>query len=712
MRSRSTQFVLGCVAVLALIAVTDAQRGGGGGLGGGGFGGGAGVGGNRGNPPDQDDATRPKQDDTPTFRSRVTLVQIDAIVTDADGNPVTGLGQKDFEVTEAGKPREITTFSAVNIPVPAEGTTGIGLESDMVTNGAEPGRTYMIALDEVDPANALRARRFLRDFIEQHFGPSDIAGVTLTGRGFAASAQDITNNKRLILEAIDKFNGSFNNFDNMLGSGSSESGAPICTAPAAGIQPVGPAAAGCNTGQKGVSTSDSRQLGSSLRKITEFLAKLPGRKVLLYVGEGLGGLDAYQARAYNGTSLTPGELDFHEAVAAATRGNVTIYPIDPRGLTSDTIAPGSAIAGDTTVLDARTDLATLADVTGGFSMTGSNNVGAAITRMVKENSEYYTLGFSSEYEKRDGKFVEVEVKVTRPGLEVRARHGYVAPLGREATVANVSADAKMPTVTSALGSAIAVNDVTLRAVATPFKGQGNATVALAIEFDISKLDLSDRNGVLTGDVEVSFLATDTKGKIHPGRRYDTTMSLKKEAADTAYRSGVRVVSQIDLPKGKYQLRIAAGGHSRAGSLVYDLEVPDFSNGLQMSGVAVTSAGAPALSTFRATDPLGSALPGPPVATRDFTRQDVVQIYVEAYDGDRRTSLPTVTAELRTRFDNVIGKLLQQKQSSALHAENGGIGLSAALPLAGVQPGIYVIRVEATSANGKDVIHRDVPIRVW
>jgi VWFA-related protein len=735
MQSRSAKLIIGCAAILATITVASAQRGGGGGgggFGGGGFGGpGGGVGGARGAPPpDQDERTKPKQDDTPTFRSRVTIVQVDALVTDAAGNPVKGLTEKDFEVTEAGKPRQITSFSAVDIPLPTESTTGIGLESDMVTNGTPPGRTYLLALDEVDPQNAVRARHFLRDFIEKNFGPNDVAGVVLTGRGLASSAQDFTSNKRLILAAIDKFSGSFNDFDNMLGSNMSEGGVS-CGQPAqkglSGI-PGGSTSTtpGCGAptstttspgapGQKAaVNTSDTRQLGSSLRRLTEFLGRIPGRKVLLYVGEGLGGLDPYQATSYKGTSLTPGELDFHEAVAAATRGNVTIYPVDPRGLTIDTTAPESF---DTTTLDARADLAAIADVTGGFSLTSSNSYASAISRMIRENSEYYTIGFTSEYEKRDGRFVAVDVKVKRPGLQVRARRGYVAPLGREAATPTVSADAKMPTVTSALDNPIAVNDVVVRAVATPYKGQGsNSTVALTIEFDISKLDLVDNNGVLAGDVEVSFLAIDTKGKVHPGRRYDTMLTLKKDAAEAAFRTGVRVVSQIELPKGRYQLRIAAGGHTRAGSLVYDLEVPDFSTGLQLSGVSLTTATAPVISTFKAVDPIGAALPGPPVALRDFAHQDTVAIYAEAYDGDRRTALPTITAELRTAGGTVVGKLLQQKQSSALHAEGGAIGLSAALPLSGVQPGVYVIHVEASGTNGKDnstdVVSRDVPIRVW
>jgi VWFA-related protein len=287
-----------------MLTVASAQRGGGGGgggFGGGGFGGpGGGVGGGRGTqpPPDQDDRSRPSQDDTPTFRSRVTVVQVDAIVTDAAGNPVKGLTEKDFEVTEAGRSREITSFSAVDIPVPTEATSASGLESDSVTNANPPGRTYLIALDEVDPQNAVRARHFLHEFIEKHFGPSDIAGVSLTGRGLVASAQDFTSNKRLVLEAIDKFSGSFNDFDNMLATNLSEGGASCAPPPQRGLTGVpgdtSATAPGCEAptsapgapgAKAAVSTSDSRQLGSSLRRLTEFLAKLPGRKVMLYVGE-------------------------------------------------------------------------------------------------------------------------------------------------------------------------------------------------------------------------------------------------------------------------------------------------------------------------------------------------------------------------------------------------------------------------------------------
>lgn len=52
----------------------------------------------------------------PTFRAGIELVEIDAVVTDGQGNPVIGLTADDFEVSEGGKPQVIAAFSEVNIP--------------------------------------------------------------------------------------------------------------------------------------------------------------------------------------------------------------------------------------------------------------------------------------------------------------------------------------------------------------------------------------------------------------------------------------------------------------------------------------------------------------------------------------------------------------------------------------------------------------------
>ena len=129
--------------------------------------------------------TPPQQ--PPTFRGSIDAVQLSVIVTDREGNPVSGLAEDDFEILEDGKPRPITTFAAVNIPI--ERTERTLVEKDVLSNDGPPGRLYVIALDQMAGDSALRTRAFLRRFIEEYFGPNDTAAVVLTTRGVRESGQ-------------------------------------------------------------------------------------------------------------------------------------------------------------------------------------------------------------------------------------------------------------------------------------------------------------------------------------------------------------------------------------------------------------------------------------------------------------------------------------------------------------------------------------------
>ncbi|HEX7138238.1 MAG TPA: hypothetical protein VF219_10340, partial [Vicinamibacterales bacterium] len=51
-----------------------------------------------------------QQTQPPTFRTGTNLVQIDAVVTDRDGEPVTDLTVDDFELQDDGKPMAIRSL--------------------------------------------------------------------------------------------------------------------------------------------------------------------------------------------------------------------------------------------------------------------------------------------------------------------------------------------------------------------------------------------------------------------------------------------------------------------------------------------------------------------------------------------------------------------------------------------------------------------------
>src|SRR5205807_9088656 len=71
-------------------------------------------------------------------------------------------------------------------------------------------------------------------------------------------------------------------------------------------------------------------------------------------------------------------------------------------------------------------LRTLADNTDGIALVNSNDLAGGFKRIVDDLSSYYLLGYYSSG-KLDGRFHSITVRVQRPGVQVRARRGYLAP---------------------------------------------------------------------------------------------------------------------------------------------------------------------------------------------------------------------------------------------------------------------------------------------
>jgi VWFA-related protein len=177
----------------------------------------------------------------------------------------------------------------------------------------------------------------------------------------------------------------------------------------------------------------------SLRSLTEFMAGMKGRrKSIIYVTTGVGA-SVYDALDYTGGIRSIAIEDLHAAITAATRGNVSIYPLDPTGVVSgrDITEEGVPDPDNTipepsqTSIGRMQDLRGLAEATGGAAIVDTNNFEDAFSRIVRDNSSYYVLGISTDTPRTDGRFHKVEIRVKRPGLEVRSRGGYLAPLRRK-----------------------------------------------------------------------------------------------------------------------------------------------------------------------------------------------------------------------------------------------------------------------------------------
>ena len=658
----------------------------------------------------------------PTFKAQVEYVEVDAVVTDQQGNFVRNLKKEDFQVSEDGKAQTISNFLVVDIPVERYERPLFAaqpIEPDVKSNEHPfDGRVYVLILDDlhVDATRTARVRQYARQFIERNLGANDLMAVISTG-GRAADSKDFTSNKRLLTASVDKFMGR------KLQSAVLAKNDQYFRQ--ADVDPTQRVDDPYDTER----AHNATNMLSTLRQVADWLGGIHGRrKSMLLISEGIDyDLDdvirTFDAPPSSASSIMN---DIRETVTMTARSNVSIYAVDPRGLATlgdDTIGvssfadqadPSAGIGMGSLSRElqlSQDSLRWLSDESGGFAAVNRNDTSNVFDRIVRDNSSYYLLAYYPPTNKGDGKFHRIEVKVNRPGLTVRTRRGYALPKNKQAPKQTKTGG--MPQeIYDAMNSPLQLSGLAMRIFAAPFKGpQPNASVVVGIEMSGRDLSLGPNS-----KVDISFLAVDNKSKTFGARNDSLTLNLRPESKARVEQSGVRVLNRIELPVGRYQLRAAArdGEKNVIGSVIYDLEVPDFyKSQFSLSGVVLTSLAGATMMTAKPDDQLKTVLPAPPVGLRTFPQNDEIALFAEIYDNSGKTAhkVDIVTSVL-TDEGKVVYKTEDQRDSSELSGAKGGYGYTTRVPLSEIPPGLYVLNLEARSRLGKDIAStRQVQFRV-
>ena len=665
-----------------------------------------------------------------TFRAEINYVEVDARVLDQQGKFITGLKPEEFEVLEDGKPQKVTAFSLVNIPlerVERPLFASKPVEPDVRNNlqGAD-GRIYLLVLDDLH-TNALRSnltKVAAKMFIERYVGANDLAAVVHTG-GRSEGNQDFTNNQRLLLQAVDKFMGrklrssTLNKIDDY----QRRAGTPLASDPAQDLEDK----------ERGF---QARATLDTVRNLANYLGNVRGRrKAIVMFSEGID-YNIYDIMSINNTGATEASTVIDatkDMLAAATRANVAIYGVDPRGLGAsfENFADVQSFPDDTSlglnqsslfneVRLAQDSLRSMSDETGGFAVVNRNDFTNAFQRIVDDNSSYYMLGYYSSNDRRDGRFRKIEVRLkNRPGVVVRARKGYVAPRGRAPETKAAAKDGPSPELKEVLESPLPLPGLPLAVTATVFKGPAaKGSVVISTFVHGGSLPFTEEKGMFKNDLEIVGIATDDKGKSFTTDRNTVNLSMKPDTANRVKATGFRVIQSLDLAPGRYLLRVAVkeGNTRKAGVVTYDLEVPEFTkNPLTMSDIALTSALSGSAPTIRPKDPLEKLLPGPLTTYREFPAIDEIALFTEVYDNIKQPHKTEIVAMVKAEGGQTVYETREEHDSSELAGSAGGYGFQTRIPLSKLSPGLYVLRIEATARIGdratvsKETVFRVAPV---
>ena len=356
--------------------------------------------------------TPARSDNQPIFRLSVSLVQLDAVVTDKRGRHVTTLGPGDFEVFQDGKPQQVTAVSYVEMDDGWVDTSGLPPLPVQALKPEDARRIVVVVVDDLRMSfeSIYRARRGIGEFLDRQFQPGDL-GMIVTTSG--AGISQLTYNASVLKAAASRLRFSLWNQQ-----------------AASALQPI--------DGSGGMFGPDADYLErtfaeSSIMRLADVInvvKKLPGRKSVVLVSEGFSVFGFGMDNAYIRDLL-------QRLVDRANRAGVVIYGLDPRGLVITGLTAADNVRGggagvmamrSAALRESQDGLRFVAGETGGFAVVNSNDLALGFRRIMADQQGYYLIGYQPEagtlHFRSDMKFRSVKVKVKPKGLRVRTRAGF------------------------------------------------------------------------------------------------------------------------------------------------------------------------------------------------------------------------------------------------------------------------------------------------
>ena len=364
-----------------------------------------------------------QRDSQPVFRSTTAAVTVDVVVRDRAGQPVTGLTLDDFEILEDGAPQRILRLDTGGTELPP-GTPPASARISPRLEGDGAQALVALIFDQLSHQARKPAVEAARSMLESLTG-NEYVGVfsmDLHATMLAPFTQDREEIRRALDLILDSPSVSPRTMATL--------GAAETNGPSGPDRTPGGGDRDAMRGRMAASPETDYFAGAQAASMIDAIARLsrfPGRRTIVLFSEGL--------------FVTP---RLEAVVARALAENVTVYTINAAGLTTGR----SVVPVDRRIdrreltstsrrgkeswrygfleMDPTSGLGPLADHTGGFLVANTNDITRALASITGDRRAYYVVGYSSSNPALDGSTRQIEVRVKRPGVSVRARTGYVA----------------------------------------------------------------------------------------------------------------------------------------------------------------------------------------------------------------------------------------------------------------------------------------------
>jgi VWFA-related protein len=563
------------------------------------------------------------------------LVLVNVIARDKHGNLIRDLKKQDFTVTEDGKKQDISAFDFENVDAlatagGAEATVtgeagkaaagGLLHSSNPVQVDARDRRLMLLFFDfsGMDPEQIERGVDSAKKFISAKMLPADMIALVSLSTNMRVDL-DFTDDKAKVLSTLNAYTSSQGQGYDAGAEGSSEGQAETGGS-------FTPDDTDYNT-----FTADRKLL--ALQSIMQSLGKISQKKSIIYFSNGI-----TQSGVDNQSAL-------RAATAAAVKANVSIYPLDVRGLQA--FPPGgeaqnaslhgqSAYNGNGVFNDlngnanSQETLSTLADDTGGKAFFDSNDFSGVFAQVQKDTSAYYVLGFTSTNPAKDGRFRHLKVQLNRQDVKLEYRSGYYA--GRD--FQHLNRTDREQQLDDELDAQLPQTDVAVYAGAHYFR-QDDSHYYLGVSLVIpgSQIPFTQAKDKDNATIDIIGEVL-TKGKLPIGHQRDT-VKLAVDNTQQVRRKNVQYNTGFVLAPGEYHLKfiVRENQTGRMGSFETDVTIPDLRKApLRMSSVVLANQRVPATNVKKGLHPLiQNQQELVPNITHVFTQDQHLYLQYEVYD---------------------------------------------------------------------------------
>jgi VWFA-related protein len=547
--------------------------------------------------------TYAQQESTPIFRAGTTLVEFTIVATDGSGRPVTDLKQDEIAILQNGKPQPVAFFrfeGSAFAPGAVEPTRE-SIAPGIFTNRAEysPGPARNVTAIVVDSLNTIpedqvavkaQVMQYLRAL-----APNTRVAIYSLGSNLRI-LHDFTDDVEALRQELARHNIDYNiqpasademvrrqlmeaeHYNDTVEEGSDSDSDPNAEADAARQAEFDKARAQLARSeeyfQEQLQTRRMNQTTASLEALGNHIAGIPGRKNLVWISGGL-------------PILTQGAHDrwvnsYASQVRAlgqrlATQG-ITVYPVRATGLQvgflgTSTTAPGSSKGSPekdhlrpmTREHELRIwgTMDMLADVTGGRSFRNTNDLTAGVSAAANDMRGSYSVGFYVP-DNTDNRWHSFDVRVSRPGVRVLHRKGYMAlaPVKQPANWAESDWQAAMQ---NPLGSTAIRLDA--RADAVPYG------VNVLIQIAADDLYYKRVNGQPVADLEIGFGERNTRQWTRV-RRDGAVITIKENPQAAVQPSIVRFSKMWSIEPDTSHVRLIVRDRMTARFGVLDMPLKD------------------------------------------------------------------------------------------------------------------------------------------